>query len=169
MQNVTSCDILPFCLSDHDCVVLHAHFPSSFPQGPGLWKFNASLLNDSNFCDMISEVIADLALSVKFFSNVKDWWEFFKRSLRTEIIAFSKAKHRETSCTRAVLTEQIISLKQRIVCGEDLTAEIARLESDLQSLIQRDLEGSKIRCRVQWLNEGEKPTRFFFQARALPC
>ena len=33
LQNVTSCDILPCCLSDHDCVALHVHFPSSFPQG----------------------------------------------------------------------------------------------------------------------------------------
>ena len=37
------------------------------------------------------------------------------------------------------------------------------LENALASLISKEAEGAKIRSRAQWLEEGEKPTRFFFR------
>ena len=36
------------------------------------------------------------------------------------------------------------------------------LEASLKSIFDREFEGSKIRRRAKWLEEGEAPTRFFF-------
>ena len=36
-------------------------------------------------------------------------------------------------------------------------------ESALSSLISREAEGAKIRSRAKWIEEGEKPTRYFFR------
>ena len=40
---------------------------------------------------------------------------------------------------------------------------ISELESKLKALTLNELDGSKFRSRVQWLEEGERPTRFLFQ------
>ena len=37
------------------------------------------------------------------------------------------------------------------------------VESHLAALVDRSLEGVKTRSRVQWLEDGERPMRFFFK------
>ena len=161
-NNIISSSIFPCCLSDHDFVNLHVRFDNIIHRGPGLWKFNSSLLQDSAFCDLVKSRIVDLSSVADLFSDIKDWWEFFRSSLPAEIIAFSKDKRRRSSRERVLITNRLIVLKQRLASGEDnLSFEISLLESDLKTLTLNDLEGCKIRSRVRWLEEGEKPTRFF--------
>ena len=65
---------------------------------------------------------------------------------------------------RVTLTNQLIDRKQRLVLGDNsVLAEIATLESRLKILTLRDLEGVKVHSLVKWLEEGEKPTRYFFR------
>ena len=44
-----------------------------------------------------------------------------------------------------------------------LSLKFVSLESQLKILTLRDLEGVKVRSRAKWLEEGEKPTRYFFR------
>ena len=60
MTSVTNCEIKPFCLSHHASVFLSFCLNDLCPSGPGLWKFNNSLLQDVAFSDYIWECINDL-------------------------------------------------------------------------------------------------------------
>ena len=60
------------------------------PRGPGLWKFNNSLLQDTNFSEYISDRMNALIEGMEHFPSVKLWWDFFKNSLKAEIISFLK-------------------------------------------------------------------------------
>ena len=60
MTSVTKCEIKPFCLSNHYSVFLSFRLNDLCPSGPGLWKFNNSLLQDVAFSDYISESMNDL-------------------------------------------------------------------------------------------------------------
>ena len=65
---------------------------------------------------------------------------------------------------RVPLVNEIISLKLRLSAGDTFVADdLCDLENQLKALTLRDLEGSKIRSRVLWFEEGEKPTRYFFK------
>ena len=159
-----SCHISPCCFSDHDFVHLHFVLNNDFPRGPGLWKFNNSLLQDLDFCSMISDRIDDLSSCIDSFPSVKLWWDFLKRSLQAEIISFAAENRRKLNHERVVITNRLIGCRQRLVQGDDsAAAEIVALDSQLKSLTFRDLEGVKTRSRAQWLEEGEKPTPFFFK------
>lgn len=161
---ISSCAFSPCCFSDHDFLHFHANFDNAIPRGPGLWKFNNSLLADSVFCDFISQRISDLSSCASRFTSVKIWWDFFKESLKQDIICFAKNKRKFACRERVALTNRLIVLKRRLVLGDIfLSSEIASLESRLKALIFNDLEGVKIRSKVQWLENGEKPTRFFFK------
>lgn len=158
------CDITPCCLSDHDYVNLSFDCADSAPRGPGLWKFNNSLLSDEIFCQYLSERISDLSSCLSAFGSVKSWWDFFKVSLKADIRLFAKSKRRELSRERVVLTNRLIGLKRRLAQGDiSVSSEILAIESHLAALVNRSLEGAKTRSRAQWLEEGEKPTRFFFK------
>ena len=164
LQSVFSCSIVPCCFSDHDFVHLHINSAGVIPRGPGVWKFNNSLLSDTDFCSFISDRITDLSSCFSVFESVCDWWEFCKSSLQLDIIDYAKSKRKMLFREKVSLTNRIIRLKQCLVQGDETAAaEILSLEAQLKALHFHVLEGAKVRSRVQWLEEGEKPTRFFFQ------
>ena len=159
-----SWSIHPCCFSDHDLVELVIDFSHFSPQGPGLWKFNNSLLADTDFCDHISSRISDLSNCTLRFPSFKDWWEFFKLCLKEECVDFAKRKRTELNHEKVSLTNRLIRCKQLLVNGDiSASAEIVALEARLLALFHLEIEGVKTRSRAQWIEEGEKPTRYFFQ------
>lgn len=94
-DTIASCNLSslrPCCFSDHDLVDRVVDLSIFLPQGLGLWKFNNSLFTDAVFCDHISNRNTDLAGCFARFSSFKDWWEFFKLSLKKECIDFARDK-----------------------------------------------------------------------------
>lgn len=159
-----SSSIIPCCYSDHDYVNLHLDFSRFFPRGPGLWKFNNSLLDDPDFCDYVRSRIADLSSSISCFQSILLWWDFFKESIKSDCISFASNKRTELSRERVVLTNRLIDCKRCLVQGDlSVRSEIISLEAQLAALIRTEIEGVKLRSRTRWLEEGEKPTRFFFK------
>lgn len=160
----THSEISPCCLSDHDYVNLEFVFDNLIPRGPGIWKFNNSLLDDEGLCDYLTGRISDLSLCKTRFDSITTWWDFFKASLRGDIIAFARERRRRLHRERISLTNRIISLKRQLVQGfSPVSHEILFLESRLAALTDRMLEGVKTRSRAQWLEQGEKPSRYFFK------
>ena len=118
VQFISSSSIRPCCFSDHDLVDLVVDLSNFSPQGPGLWKFNNSLLTDAVFCDHISNRIADLTGCFARFSSFRNFWEFFKLSLKKECINFAKDKRTELNREKVNLTNRLILCKQRLVRGD---------------------------------------------------
>ena len=159
-----SCSISPCHFSDHEFVSLEFNFSNFAPRGPGFWKFNNSLLDDDSFCAYMSDRISDLSNCISRFQSVRFWWDFFKRSIKADCISFSREKRRVLNRERVVLTNRLIVCKQLLVRGDSsVKPEIISLEAQLSALAQRELEGVKVRSRARWIEEGEKPTRFFFK------
>lgn len=46
-------------------------FDDNAVRGPGLWKFNYSLLSDNTFCDFMSNLVDDFADCFDYFSSAK--------------------------------------------------------------------------------------------------
>ena len=113
---VQKCDILPCCLSDHDYVNLVFDFQNLIPRGPGIWKFNKSLLIDENFCEFISTRISDLSLCKSSFHCIKTWWDFFKESLQNDI-SFARGVRKRLCYEHVSLTNRLINLKRRLIKG----------------------------------------------------
>ena len=166
-SNLLSSSISPCCLSDHDLLDLHFQLVNVPTSGPGIWKFNASLLRDSGFNDLISSRISELAEAIDSFADARKWWGFYKNSLKAEIVAFSKEKRIRASHSRVVLTNRLIPLNQRLASGDNsVKAEIASLELELKLLVSVELEGSKIRSRSRWFErEVRNPLVFSSSSR----
>lgn len=62
------------------------------------------------------------------------------------------------------MTNRLIKCKQALIRGDrSVSREIITLEARLFSLFNLEIEGVKTRSRVRWIEEGEKPTRYFFR------
>ena len=158
-----SCLISPCSFSDRDYVNLVFDFHDISRRGPGLWKFNNSLLDDNVFCKFISSRIADLIDCQSCFSSIKLWWDLLKESVKHECVMYSRDKRKQDSCELVRITNRLIQLKRALVQGKNVSVStINSLEADLLALNERALEGVKVRSRARWLEEGERPSHFFF-------
>lgn len=158
------CNISPCVFSDHDFIGLDLDLNGSSTQRSCVWKFNSSLLSDPEFVLAMTRVIERHRLEIDKFDSLGDWWDHLKSVIRSECIAFSVQKRREINSRRNVLTRQLIRAKSLLHSGDLCAATTIRsLESNLTSLVSKEAEGAKIRSKAEWIEKGEKPTRYFFR------
>ena len=113
---------------------------------------------------MMTGVIDGHKLEIVKFDSLGDWWDDLKSVIRDKCISFSVQKCREINSRCNLITRQLICAKRCLHSGDShAAATISNLECDLSSLIAKEVEGVKIRSRAEWLEKGEKPTRFFFR------
>ena len=132
----------------------------------GVWKFNSSLLNDATFKHELSQFITDQKQSMANYQTIGVWWDNWKVIIRNFCQKYSFSKRKSTNCFRTSLNNRLIRAKNDFAQGnESRSTEIRDLECSLSSLALREAEGAKIRSRVKWFEEGEKPTRYFFHLK----
>lgn len=139
VSTLTSCEISPCVFSDHDFVTLDVDMSHVQDFGPGVWKFNNSLLEDRSYCDFITNLINQHLDFKHVFISVKDFWESLKEVIRSRTIEFSKAKRSELSRERVRITNQLIKFKSMLVAGDlSVKPEILELESALNAIFRRE-------------------------------
>ena len=163
ISDVTRCEILPCYFSDHDSVELIFDAKNVSSHGPGVWWLNLELLKDAEFCESILRTISEHEKFQCYFSSSHDWWDFLKLSFKDLAQASGKRKQRELHRVKVNAINALISAKRDLIEGDDSAKiRIEKFESDLQALNLAQHEASKIRSRAQWLEDGEKPMKYFF-------
>ena len=85
-------------------------------------------------------------------------------NIRNFCISFSSRKRARVNRERNRLTKCLIHAKSDLAFGDNTASiRIRDFESALYSLISREMEGAKVRSRAKWVEEGERPTRYFFR------
>ena len=145
----------------------------SYKRGPGLWKFNNSLSLDDEFISLIKTSYS--AISEKF-CDLKDKqlkWEMIKMELRGLIIQYAKRKARnsrdyiESLEQRLAETEAFINNSNEGDGNIETTLTLQeQLKKELQYLYEKRGEGAMFRSKLRWAEQGEKPTRYFFNMEA---
>ena len=134
-----------------------------FSHGPGVWRLNLALLEDTDTCDTILETINELVEYQRRFPSLHKWWDFLKNSFKDIAQDFGKKKQKQLNYAKVQATNLLIKAKRDLLADDDSAkTRIEHLESDLQALNQAQNEAVKIRSRVHRLEEGEKPTKYFF-------
>ena len=109
-ESVRSVTILPSVRSDHSPILLSLNIRNDFKKGPGMWKFNNSLLQNEEYCLQLNETIDNLTLDLENIIDPQMRWEFLKFEIRCFSIKFSKK----------LAKEKIIQKTNCGKCGERL-------------------------------------------------
>lgn len=150
---------------------------TDFVQGRGYWKFNNSLLSDKEYIQTIKTLIIDierqyaaLVYNINEIQNIKDseivfqisdslFFDTLLMEIRGKSISFSTYKKRKLKEEEKKLEDEIKNLE--IFLDESNKQILADKQIEFENLRAHKLKGNYIRSRAQWIEEGEKPTRYF--------
>lgn len=160
---MVSCEIRPCIYSDHDFVYIELDLHSVSQGGPGVWKFNNSHLQDEKFCSSVSDLIDRFVQLRSSFPSDLIVWDRLKHDIKCFAINYSRERWKKLSLERILLINRLSFLKRCLAASCDVKTVIRQLETLLMQLFDQHLQGSKIRSQVEWIEEGETPSKYFFR------
>ena len=172
-----TCEIRASYRSDHSTIELEMKI-NKFLQGKGLWKFNNSLLECPEYVDLINGIIEEekvkYAIPVYNLDFLKDNFTSFEMiidhdlfletlllRIRGETIKFATTQKKKSSKVEKQLISDIEFLEAQ---DPNYTANSTLLldkRAELESIRSKKLKGQLVRSRLQWLQDGEKPSKYF--------
>ena len=128
-------------------------------RGPGLWKFNNSLLEDGKCVDLIRENYTVITERYASLEDKRLKWELIKMELRGLTIPYAKnkaEKGREKEANIQKRMEELDNLISNPVNTDFITrqlkTEYITLKEDLCLIYENKAKGTK------WIEQVEKPT-----------
>ena len=150
---VKECKIIPNIYSDHSAVVLSMSFNEcEFPRGPGFWKFNNSLLSDTNYVELLTFKIPMFAKKHKQVNDKGLYWEMIKMEIRAFTIAFSKKKAKRKRDEESILLSEMMRLQTKLQTShtDSLKTELERTKFKLSKIAGIKTRGTIVRSRARW-------------------
>ena len=157
-QNLISFETIPCSCSDHDYIVMNlgGNIEAGASFGNSCWKFNDSLLDDSDF-------VSAFELLWKFTSYTDSislpWWYCMKENFKTFCIDYSKSKNKQVFGELKSLRKQYGSLDLKNDRDLKLLDEIKARVKDIEKSLWK---GSIIRSKAHDIENNENPTSYFF-------
>ena len=161
-SNVSECRIEPFVLSDHSMVYVDVTIEKN-KRGPGVWKFNNSLLSNEEFCNKLKEVIRG-TVRVYYYLNAIELWEMIKQEIRNFGRDFSKTKAREDKEYNFQLYKILSNMQDEMIKdpnNEQFSKNIDKVQCEIDSYMEQDARKAAFRCKVDWNTYGGKPSSYF--------
>lgn len=157
------CDIVPCPFSDHDAVCLTASLPEPFAKGPGRWLLNVSLLQNPSFTAALETMRLRWRAKKQTFSSIQNWWDRGEDHIKRLAISFRSRKKREAHKSRDVMLVLADHLKSKVDYGAVSLLDVyTRVLDEIAALDRSDAIGARVRSKIQWAEEGEMSSLFFF-------
>jgi len=157
--------ISPGFRSDHNVVKTSIMFEPE-TRGPGFWKLNCSLLDNSKYENAIIECLANCKIENPNTGRGL-LWDTIKCRIRGTSIKFSSNLKREKTELKKELNKNLNSLKENLPNLQDQTridaciCDISKIEKELESIYKKESEGIRIRSKTLYYEQGEKSTKYF--------
>ena len=81
--------------SDHSAIALSVNSLEENERGQSFWKFNSTLINDQEYCDLLRLEYKNCLEEFKEVNDKRVLWDLVKYKIRQRTIIYSKAKARK--------------------------------------------------------------------------
>ena len=157
---VNEVEIQPFIWSDHDSVVMDWQPPEPPPErGPGYWKLNTTLLQDPEYQGLIKNIWSAWQGKKDSFSNLLNWWDLGKKRIKEYTIGFATKRNREKRAYKQHLMSQY---RHYTSLDPPNKERVDFYRKELQKYFENEAEKLFITTQSVRLEEGEKPTKYFY-------
>ena len=153
-------DIIPAISSDHSPILISFSQEKQHSKSFGFWKFNNLLLSDNIFKEKLKQHIQNIESDNELSNDPQIKREFLKYQIRKFTIRFSKTRAKEERKQRDELETTLKSLEKNLSTGENQCL-YDKCKRDLEEIYDNIAEGTRIRSRCHWYEEGEKSSKFF--------
>ena len=160
---ITKADINHGYKTDHSAILIHLQVDHS-TRCPGYWKLNCSLLLEIGYKKIIQQCIQDtIAFNQNEETDALLLWDTIKMNIRGYTIKYASSKTKTRNLLITTLEKKINDLENQFIMTNDHTIllRIDTLKKELESEVKYKTQGSIIRSRTQWYEEGEKSSKYF--------
>ena len=173
--------IKPGYRTDHSFLVMTLHV-KEIDRGPGIWKINNSILQDTEYTDIVNEVVKQTVVQyaipvyeheyVTNSNNYKDiqfmiednlFYETLIMLIRGRTVQYCKQKARQRRAKENELIENVQAAQGKLDVNKCST-NVRNLEKAKERLEKHRapyIEGLIVRSRAQWHEEGERNSKYF--------
>ena len=177
LDTVSNSEIKPAYRSDHSSIELEIK-THKFKIGKGIWKFNNSLLKNTDYVKLINGVIKAEALmyalpvynlsyledhykEVEFTIDYDTFLEMLLLCIRGETVKFASFIKKKNESMEKALKKDIEFLENELDQSGRISDLLSDKRAELETLRENKIKGEQIRSRIQWLIEGEKASKTF--------
>jgi len=163
VNRVTSINIRhPFVYSDHQLLFAKLNVVQHI-RGPGYWKLNCSVLSDDNYRSEMKSMLCKIRNEGKLYQSNQRLWEVCKTKVKEFTIAYCKRKYELEKMEEKMMEAELAEIEQNLHVNwcKDLETRKSILLNSLESHYLKRARAAQVRARAQWVEEGEKSTKFF--------
>ena len=164
-DSIEECEYHPSFLTDHQYLLVKFHLLPKIDSGPGVWKFNTSLLKDPEYVSLVSSFWSHWQSLEHHedFASLMDWWDQGEFYLREVTRSYSRSKAADQRSKKTSLTRQMHQFKRSFDRGDQTAfGKLCDVQQELRGIALHEARGAQVRARCQWAEEGETSSSFFF-------
>ena len=164
LYDLQDVDIAPGIKSDRSIIKIRFKTKGEKERGKGFWKFNSSLLKDADYIKRVNNVINESKIKYNDMYDKCLLWDVIKCEIRAVTISYGTWKAKQLRIKENTLHKRLYDLEQ-LIDNENSTLQqqYDETKSELESVIQFKAEGAFVRSRANYIELGEKCTKFFLQ------
>ena len=140
-------------------------------RGPDFWKFNNSLLMDTDYVELLTFKLPEFVTKHCQVSDKGLFWEMIKMEIRAFTIKYSKRKAKKKRDEETALQTKLTSIqnKLQINYNESDKIEMDKLKARLSRIEAIKTQGTIeiVRSRARWYEHGEKNSKYYYRAFSL--
>ena len=180
LSRIKKAHIRPGYRTDHSLICMEYKVAENI-KGRGYFKFNNSLLRDAEYVSKVENIILETLSDYTPLVYNKDqissltaqdiiltisdqlFLETVIMNIRVYTISYASSKKKKRNLAERDIENKINEIETNIggSYSEEIHNELTKLKSELEEIRQIKIEGIKIRARARWIEEGEKPTKYF--------
>ena len=163
-DTVVNADIIPGVFLDHSAIILKLDNKTEVNRGNGFWKLNCSLLDDINYISEISELIPAWGKEHSSIQDKRVLWDILKYEIRKFSIRYSANKKRAIKSKENELLIKLSELELKLDQNPSpqLITDYNNAKTAIRELESYKTKGAIIRSKIQWVEEGEQSSQYFF-------
>lgn len=131
-------------------------------RGPGIWKFNNNLLNDSGFVSEMKENIPQWIFEAEtdLPNKIGGQWGFLKFKIGEFSRSYGAKLKRSKKLLKNNIEKELEKLSHNL--SDENKAQYRSLKEQLDSIIETEIQGVILRSLCDEYEQGEKCTKYFF-------
>ena len=162
-EDVESVDIIPSTKPDHSAITLALNGIDDSKRGPSFWKFNSTLVNNNEYCQLLD---GNFKMWLEEFKEIFDkrvLWDLLKYKIRLFTIDYSKIKARSRRANLIEVEGKLRCCKEKCDAEPSIQnfEELERTQANYDELYDYITQGAIIRSRATWYEKGEKNNKYF--------
>ena len=164
IYDLSKVEIEPGFRSDHSLIEINFTSRNKSKRGPSYWRFNSSLLTNSNYTNYMNNRIDEIIDKHKDIENDGLKWDVIKMEIRSSTVCFSKklAIENKENLNEVIMENCRLSKLLDKDPDDDTLKKYEATKLEIEYHNNEKANGILMRSKANWAELGERNTIFFF-------